>query len=60
MKSNSNVVLCGAIASYQDYKNRKGIKNASLIVSKSITVSGFVPTPYAHKFDEILLTLCNY
>ena len=35
------ISLCGATANYRNYKEREGLKNYSIIVSKRLSLKGF-------------------
>lgn len=41
IQPNGTISLCGATANYRNFKEREGVKNYGLIVSKRLTLKGF-------------------
>lgn len=54
------VALCGALASYKDYKSRAGIKNYNVIISKRLFVKGFVFVEALEMVDEFKAKMTGY
>jgi NADPH-dependent curcumin reductase CurA len=52
MNDFGRVALCGATASYADYKNRKGIENYLNMVSRRIAIRGFTFSEFADRYSE--------
>ncbi len=42
MKNNSKVILCGATATYNNWKSKVGIKNYNQIIFKRIQLKGII------------------
>ncbi|KAL4496155.1 hypothetical protein ABPG72_012892 [Tetrahymena utriculariae] len=59
MNQNGRIALCGAMGNYNDYNNRKGIKNYLMIVLKRIFVKGITFTEVGEKMPEVLEEYSN-
>ena len=60
MRDFGRVALCGALASYKDYKARAGIKNYNVIISKRLFVKGFVFYEALEVIDEFKSKMNTY
>jgi NADPH-dependent curcumin reductase len=56
---NARVVLCGAIAQYNDMDGAVGIKNHAMLIMRRGTMTGFIVTDFAARWAEAQLALAT-
>lgn len=53
------IIACGAVSGYND-KSKMAIKNWGYIITRRLTVKGFLVTAFAHRTPEAVSTLAKY
>jgi NADPH-dependent curcumin reductase len=60
LADNNRIVLCGAIAQYQDAEPRPGPRNLPNLIATRGTMRGFIVLDHLDRFAEAVLTLAGW
>jgi NADPH-dependent curcumin reductase CurA len=60
MRVNGRIVACGAIARYNDTEPTPGPRNCFLIVTKRLTIRGFIVSDWSRRLPEFLNEVTPY
>jgi NADPH-dependent curcumin reductase CurA len=56
---NARIVLCGAIAQYNETSPTSGLKNHTMLIMRRGRMEGFIVLDYAHRFAEAQMELAG-